>query len=94
MNKMIKTMSDKELLHQVNKFRKESEHKKRYGDYGTGNYVSSHEFWGRTGKKEIMAELERRKNKGKIRADAGKPKKARQYKPRSLLDETAFDWNW
>jgi hypothetical protein len=80
---LIKEMSNKDLIRTANKIREEKEHKKQYGDYGTGRWVSSSEFWGGH-HQDIRDELKRRQEKGEIKATAGKPKKA---KSTNMFDE-------
>jgi len=74
----LKRMPTKDLLGTLRKIRKEKEHKKVYGNYGTGRWVSSSEFQGRSGLTAIKEEVERRKRKGLVSKTAGKPRKSRQ----------------
>lgn len=81
-NKMIRTMDNKMLLYHVNKIRREQEHKRQYGNYGTGNYVSNSEFWrGHVG--TLRDEVARRKRLGLIRKTAVPVR--RQNRPSGFL---------
>ncbi len=72
----IRGMPTKALLRTINKIRKEKEHKKQHGDYGTGKYVSESEFY-HGSHAQLKAELQRRKSTGMIKSSAGKPRKKR-----------------
>jgi len=72
--KMIRKMSHKDLLHNVNKIRHEKERPETYGRHGTTRWVTSSEFWaGHHG--EMKRELARRQKAGLIKKAAGKPKR-------------------
>lgn len=65
-----KSFSNEYLIYTINKLRKEN----KYGNYGTGYHVSSHEFH-RGNISSIKKELARRQKKGTISKTAGKPRK-------------------
>lgn len=66
-----KGLSNSQLTERLRKLRRENEHKEKYGNYGTGNYVSSNEAYGRSGVKQFKDELERRRKLGLIRKNTG-----------------------
>lgn len=78
MTSYIKKLPTSMILKSLAKVRKEQAHKKAYGNYGTGKYVSSTEFHGRKGIAALKAELERRKKKGMVSKRAGKSRKTRR----------------
>lgn len=81
-DKLIRTMDNKRLLQHMTKIRREQEHKRQYGDYGTGRYVANSEFWrGHIG--TFRDEIARRKRLGLIRKTAAPIR--RQQRPQGFL---------
>lgn len=71
--KMIRKMSNEQLLYTHNKIRKEKENPEIYGKHGSSRWVTQSEFWG--GHHAIIKdELKRRQHLGLIHKRAGKPK--------------------
>jgi len=74
--KMIKGLSNKDLLRTINKIRHEKAHPETYSKkYGTSRWVTESEFFGGH-HKVVKDELKRRQEQGKIKQNAGKPKKS------------------
>ena len=71
---VIKRMTNKQLIDTLNKIRMEQIHKRRYGNYGTGRYVPSSEFW-RGHISDLKKELALRKRKGLVSKLAGKTRR-------------------
>jgi hypothetical protein len=71
----LRAETNEHLLYHINKLRREHEHYKAHKNYGTGQWVSEHEFWGRKGEKALKSELKRRQKLGKISPTAGKKRK-------------------
>jgi hypothetical protein len=76
----VRKMSNKDLLHFVNKDKKERRE-------GAGRFVTTRQFFGRDGAKELRTELKRRQESGKISKSAGKSKRSggRGFNPMDLL---------
>ncbi len=76
-SRLIRTMSNKELLYDYNKIRREQQLKRETGSYYTSSRqrLATSEFWGREGIKQIKKEIERRKRLGLLHKSAGKPKR-------------------
>lgn len=71
---LIKSMSNKDLIHTINKIRHEKKHPETYGKYGTTRWVTSSEFW--TGHhQDLKNELKRRQKAGLVKKQAGVPRK-------------------
>lgn len=80
--KLIRTMDNKRLLQHMKKISREQDHKRQYGDYGTGRCVANSELWrGHIG--TMRDEIARRKRLGLIRKTAAPVR--RQQQPRGLL---------
>ena len=76
--RMIKRMSNKELVNTVKKIRKEKANPSVYGKGGSSRWVTSSEFWG--GHHGVLnKELAKRRKAGKIHKRAGKPKRSSSY---------------
>jgi len=71
--KMIKVMSNKELVHSVNRLKKEKADPRTYGKDGTTRWVTTSDFYGGH-HKVLKDELKKRQREGKISSAAGKPK--------------------
>jgi hypothetical protein len=80
----VRRMSNKELLYFYNRLKKEAESKRATGNYGTGRYVSTHEFWGREGRKLIREEFARRKRERKFSKKAGVSRRRQTRNPYSM----------
>jgi len=68
---LFKKSSNERLLKTYAKIKKEQTNKKNTGDYGTGRYVPSTEFYGREGIAELKREIKKRKTQGKLSSRAG-----------------------
>jgi len=69
-DKTIRGLSNKDLLYYKNRDRAEREHPEKHT-----RFVTARSFWGNKGMKEINQEIQRRKEAGKLRSSAGKPKR-------------------
>jgi hypothetical protein len=68
---LVKKMSNKDLLNHVNSYRKQESDPARYGKGGTSRYVTTKEFWGRSGIKALKQEVAIRKKAGQLKKTAG-----------------------
>jgi hypothetical protein len=81
---VIKQMDNRHLIETINKIRKEKENPAVYGKNGSSRWVTSSEFWSGH-HQDLKAELQRRKNAGLIKENAGQSKVKNQInKKRSL----------
>lgn len=79
-SKQIREMTNKNLVYYINRDRAERTNPEKHT-----TYVTSRQFWGASGMKQMNQELQRRKATGHIHKSAGKPKRRQQQLGFGLL---------